>query len=183
MMKVHVAADRKGNVRSWLEGRDNVRISLVRAFMDGLLGSPVPMLLVAKTLNSYSTQGLKSMTAADSCFPPSSSGTERHHRNDLLSPFVKMTCQLVAGALAHLLTTRRPRDGDKPTCGSSLPPEREGRPGLDGVADDGAVIVHPGTPEHRGGRLCHVTHLTVHRGARGSCRHNQSHFTRTTAAR
>lgn len=69
------------NVRRWWY----IRISLVRAFMEGLLGSPVPIVLVARTLNSYSTQGLKSVTVADSCFPPSSSGTERHHRNNLSS--------------------------------------------------------------------------------------------------
>lgn len=62
------------------QGFSYIRISLVRAFLEGLLGSPVPMLLVARTLNSYSTQGLKSVTVADSCFPPSSSGTERHHK-------------------------------------------------------------------------------------------------------
>lgn len=62
-----------------------VRISLVRAFLEGLLGSPAPMSLVARTLNSYSTQGLKSTTVAASCFPPSSSGTERHQRRNLSS--------------------------------------------------------------------------------------------------
>lgn len=41
------------------------------------------MLFEARTLNSYSTQGLKSVTEADSCFPLSTSGTERHHRNNL----------------------------------------------------------------------------------------------------
>lgn len=71
-----------------------VRISLVRVFLEGLLGSPVPMLLVARTLNSYSTQGLNLVTMADSCFPPSSSGTERHHRNNLSSAPPPLLCQI-----------------------------------------------------------------------------------------
>lgn len=79
----------RGSVRSL----GYVRISLVRVFLEGLLGSPVPIPLVARTLNSYSTQGLKSMTVADSCFPPSSSGTVRHHRNNLSSRTARSACE------------------------------------------------------------------------------------------
>lgn len=88
-------AGRRGNVRTF----QYVRISLVRVFLEGLLGSPVPMLLVARTLNSYSTQGLNLVTVADSCFPLSSSGTERHHRNNLSS----RPCEICHGKLAMLL--------------------------------------------------------------------------------
>lgn len=52
------------------------------------------MLLVARTLNSYSTQGLNLVTVADSCFPPSSSGTERHHRNNLSSAPPPLLCHI-----------------------------------------------------------------------------------------
>lgn len=41
---------------------------------DGLLGSPVPRVLVAITLNSYSVQGNKSTTVAVSAFPSTSTG-------------------------------------------------------------------------------------------------------------
>lgn len=88
-------AGRRGNVRT----PQYIRISLVRVFLEGLLGSPVPMLLVARTLNSYSTQGLNLVTVADSCFPPSSSGTERHHRNNLSS----RPCEICHRKLATLL--------------------------------------------------------------------------------
>lgn len=99
----------------WQKSFWHVRVSLVRAFLDGLLGSPVPMLLVARTLNSYSTQGLRSMTVADSCFPPSSSGTERHHRNSgseklttpthlFLSCFVNILPPETSTAEKHWLT-------------------------------------------------------------------------------
>ncbi|TNN71666.1 hypothetical protein EYF80_018017 [Liparis tanakae] len=41
---------------------------------DGLLGSPFPRVLVAITLNSYSTQGNRSTTVAISSFPSTSAG-------------------------------------------------------------------------------------------------------------
>lgn len=179
-----------GNVRDFWY----IRISLVRAFLEGWLGSPVPMVLVAKTLNSYSTQGLKSMTVADSCFPPSSSGTERHHTNNLSSKPCKichwklaklMMCYLLSfhmwclkryqplpnqllfylfNKLHNCTTYTQTVRWNQPTGGNSLPPKREGRSSLDGVAEDGAVVVHPGSPGQRGSGLCHLSHVTVHRG-------------------
>lgn len=50
-------------------------VSFVLAFFEGLLGSPVPTALLANTLNSYSTQGLSSMTVAVRCEPPTTFGT------------------------------------------------------------------------------------------------------------
>lgn len=49
--------------------------SLVLITLDGALGSPVPILLVATTLNSYSTQGFSSTAIADSMSPLITSGT------------------------------------------------------------------------------------------------------------
>lgn len=46
----------------------------VLCLSDGLLGSPVPRVLVAITLNSYSVQGNKSTTVAVSSFPSTSAG-------------------------------------------------------------------------------------------------------------
>ncbi len=53
-----------------------IHVSMVLIFCEGLLGSPVPMELVASTLNSYSTHGLNSTTRAVNCCPPRDSGTE-----------------------------------------------------------------------------------------------------------
>ncbi|TNN68702.1 hypothetical protein EYF80_021111 [Liparis tanakae] len=49
--------------------------SLVLTPLDGALGSPVPMALLATTLNSYSTQGLSSTAMADSMSPVTGSGS------------------------------------------------------------------------------------------------------------
>lgn len=68
--------------------------------------------------------------------------------------------------------------GSQPTRSNSLPPEREGRSGLDVVAEDGAVIVHPRCPGERSTGLCHLHHPAVHRGARGTWKH-RIQFTRT----
>lgn len=57
---------------------------------------------------------------------------------------------------------------NQPTSGDSLPPEEEGCPGLDGIAEDGAVVVRPGCPGHRCGGLCHRRHPTVPGRARGT---------------
>lgn len=54
--------------------------SLVRIIRDGVLGSPVPIGLVATTLNSYSTQGFKSTAMADSISPVMISGTVERQR-------------------------------------------------------------------------------------------------------
>ena len=51
--------------------------SRVFSFGDGLLGSPVPRVLEAITLNSYSAQGNKSTTVAVSAFPSISAGARR----------------------------------------------------------------------------------------------------------
>lgn len=56
----------------------------------------------------------------------------------------------------------------QPTSGNSLPAKKEGCSGLDGVAEDGAVVVHPRSPGHWGSGLCHCGHLTVHRRAGGT---------------
>ncbi len=52
-----------------------IQVPFVLACLDGLLGSPVPMVLLARTRNSYSTQGLRSITVAVSRWPPTTSGT------------------------------------------------------------------------------------------------------------
>lgn len=95
------------------------------------------------------------MTVADSCFPPSSSGTEKHHRSNLslisliitqegevlvicilCVEFAKDSYQLPHRSFFNLslnfLATQTHLN--KQTCGNSLPPEREGRSGLDGIA-------------------------------------------------
>lgn len=51
--------------------------SRVLSLRDGLLGSPVPSVLVAVTLNSYSVQGNKSTTVAVSVLPSTSAGARR----------------------------------------------------------------------------------------------------------
>lgn len=71
----------------------------------------------------------------------------------------------------HTSYTQTVRE-NQPTSGNGLPPEREGRSGLDGVAEDGAVVVHPGSPGQRGSGFCHLSHLTVHRGARRTWKDN-----------
>jgi hypothetical protein len=54
--------------------------SFVRIIRDGMLGSPVPIGLVATTRNSYSTQGFRSTAIADSMSPVMTSGTtEKKH--------------------------------------------------------------------------------------------------------
>lgn len=59
-------------------------VSFVLAFFDGLLGSPVPTALLAKTLNSYSTQGLSSITVAVRCVPRTTSGTGTKQNTHIL---------------------------------------------------------------------------------------------------
>lgn len=54
---------------------ENLPASLVLTPLDVTLGSPVPMALVATTLNSYSTQGLSCTAIADSRFPVTGSGS------------------------------------------------------------------------------------------------------------
>lgn len=56
-----------------------IQVPFVLACLDGLLGSPVPMVLLARTRNSYSTQGLRSITVAVSWWPPTTSGTGIKH--------------------------------------------------------------------------------------------------------
>lgn len=64
----------------------------------------------------------------------------------------------------------RKQDGPKgPTCGDGLPAQEEERPGLDGVADDGAVVLQPRGPGHGGSGLRHLGHLAVHWRARRTC--------------
>lgn len=58
-----------------------VQVPFVLACFDGLLGSPVPMVLLAKTRNSYSTQGLSSVTVALSWWPATTSGTDMKHNS------------------------------------------------------------------------------------------------------
>lgn len=50
---------------------------------------------------------------------------------------------------------------NQPTSVDGLPPEEEGCPGLDGVAEDWAVVVRPGCPGHRRGVFCHRGHPAV----------------------
>lgn len=52
-----------------------IHVPFVLACLDGLLGSPVPMVLLARTRNSYSTHGFRSITVAVSWWPPTISGT------------------------------------------------------------------------------------------------------------
>ena len=56
-------------------GREDLPASLVLTPLEGALGSPVPMALLATTLNSYSTQGLSSTAMADSMSPVTGSGS------------------------------------------------------------------------------------------------------------
>lgn len=57
--------------------------SRVFSLLDGLLGSPVPRVLVAVTLNSYSVQGNKSTTLADSAFPSTSAGAAKKNNKKI----------------------------------------------------------------------------------------------------
>lgn len=56
-------------------GWGNVPASLDLTPLEGALGSPVPMALLATTLNSYSTHGLSSTAMADSMSPVTGSGS------------------------------------------------------------------------------------------------------------
>lgn len=66
-----------------------VQVPFVLACLDGLLGSPVPMVLLAKTRNSYSTQGLNSVTVALSWWPATTSGTDMKHNATFSAQKVK----------------------------------------------------------------------------------------------
>lgn len=70
---------------TFLEHIDSLPDALVLNNSDGLLGSPIPMLLPATTRNSYSTQGLKPTTVALYVLPLRISGTKNNgtlrHRN------------------------------------------------------------------------------------------------------
>lgn len=72
--------------------------SSVLSLGDGLLGSPVPRVLVAITLNSYSVQGNKSTTVAVSAFPSTSAGAKEKCTNLILQ------CQNFK-AIAHYAKT------------------------------------------------------------------------------
>lgn len=61
----------------------------------------------------------------------------------------------------HGASGSRQHEKIQPTGVDSLPPEEEGRPGLDGVAEDWAVVVRPGCPGHGRGGLLHLGHPTV----------------------
>lgn len=161
----------------------HIHVSLVRAFLDGLLGSPVPMLLVAKTLNSYSTHGLNSKTEADSFFPFGSSGTEsdtnteRFYQNHAkFAGDSKLCWRGVIYSLKRVFVT--PPESlfylvslivihtTKRTGGDCLPSKRKGGSGLDGVAENWTVVVCPGSPRQSGCCLCHLNHLAVQRWPR-----------------
>lgn len=58
-----------------VHGGEDLPASLVLTPLEGALGSPVPMALLATTLNSYSTQGLSSTAMADSMSPVTGSGS------------------------------------------------------------------------------------------------------------
>lgn len=70
----HVASRFPGRLRRKLPA------SLVRTALDGALGSPVPMALLATTRNSYSTQGLSCTAMADSMSPVTGSGSAHTSR-------------------------------------------------------------------------------------------------------
>lgn len=56
--------------------RRDSRASLVVIRGEGSLGGPVPSVLVAVTLNSYSVQGIRLITVAISAFPSTLTGAE-----------------------------------------------------------------------------------------------------------
>lgn len=60
---------------SGCNGSEDLPASLVLTALDGALGSPVPIALLATTLNSYSTQGLSCTAMADSMSPVTGSGS------------------------------------------------------------------------------------------------------------
>lgn len=62
---------------------------------------------------------------------------------------------------------------NQPTGGNSLPPEEEGCPGLDGIAEDWTVVVRPGRPGHRRSGLCDLGHSTVPGRSRGTWKESQ----------
>lgn len=61
--------------KSSSDSPEDLPASLVLTPLDGALGSPVPIALLATTLNSYSTQGLSSTAMADSMSPVTGSGS------------------------------------------------------------------------------------------------------------
>lgn len=67
------------NKHSKIFQKGYIQVPLVLACLDGLLGSPVPIALLARTRNSYSTQGLRSITVAVNWRPPIASGTGKTH--------------------------------------------------------------------------------------------------------
>lgn len=72
--------------------------SRVFSLGDGLLGSPVPRVLVAITLNSYSVQGNKSTTVTFSEFPSMSAGAREKSTNFILQ------CQNVRAKVWYVKT-------------------------------------------------------------------------------
>lgn len=89
-----------------------IQVPFVLACLDGLLGSPVPMVLLARTRNSYSTQGLRSITVAVSWWPPTTSGTGITHNATFsikklcvcVCVFSESVCQLSISRLSSRLT-------------------------------------------------------------------------------
>lgn len=63
------------NVYFQLLPQEDLPASLVLTPLEGALGSPVPIALLATTLNSYSTHGLSSTAMADSMSPVTGSGS------------------------------------------------------------------------------------------------------------
>lgn len=67
------------SVKMWcissINSLEDLPASLVLTPLEGALGSPVPIALMATTLNSYSTQGLSSTAMADSMSPVTGSGS------------------------------------------------------------------------------------------------------------
>ena len=87
----------------WISGTDSFEVlpaSLVLTPLEGALGSPVPIALLATTLNSYSTQGLSSTAMADSMSPVTGSGSgdksvANQHKHHITAPALQFTLYTV----------------------------------------------------------------------------------------
>lgn len=130
------------NVSVWkkmTESRD-LPAAFVFSRADGLLGSPIPTLLLATTRNSYSTQGLRSTTVALRVLPLMTSGTKGKINMSMNFWSKKGICKLTV--------YQKKYKAPLPwlTCWNCLPSNRERSPRLHTVDLDWTVVIYSRLP-------------------------------------
>lgn len=127
-----------GNVSVWKKLTETrvLPAALVFSRADGLLGSPIPTLLLATTRNSYSTQGLKSTTVALWVLPLTTSGTKGK---------INMSWQFIFGVINGICKKYK-AILKLLTCCNCLPSNWERSPRLNTVDLDWAIIIYSRLP-------------------------------------